>query len=124
MSSNNVWIIAGSRHFQDQDYVSRILDEFAAEHGHPKAVLSGAAKGADRCGECWASKSGIPIIRFHADWNKHGKAAGPLRNNQMAEYAKDSGVLFLFWDGKSPGSRSMLQAAQKHGITVHQFITE
>ena len=117
-----VWIIAGIRHFSDNGYMEAQLERHALLNGYPDEVVSGTAKGADSCGEAWARIHGIPVRRFPADWNTHGRSAGPIRNNQMAEYARNDGVLFLFWDGKSAGSRSMLAAAQKRGIPVIQFI--
>ena len=118
-----VWIIAGSRHFDDQQYMSSKLTEYAETYGYPREVVSGAAKGADHCGEIWAADNEIPIKRFPADWAQHGRAAGPIRNTAMATYAGNSGILFLFWDGTSPGSASMLYIAQRCGIPVIQFIT-
>ena len=52
---------------------------------------------------------------FPAEWNKHGKKAGPLRNKEMAEYAD---ALLLIWDGKSAGSKSMKKEMEKLGKLV------
>ena len=43
-----------------------------------------------------ASK-GMKHVRFDTDWNKHGRAAGPIRNKQMAEYGD---ALLIIWDGE------------------------
>lgn len=120
----NIWIIAGSRHFNNVKYMFSELNRYADMYGYPETVVSGTARGADTCGELWAGKHGIAVKKFPADWNAHGKKAGPIRNNMMAEYAKDNGMLFLFWDGQSAGSRSMLQAAQIRNIPVVQFIID
>lgn len=69
-------------------------------------VVSGTARGIDRLGELWAERRGIPVKRFPADWNKHGKAAGFIRNREMAIYG--DGALVL-WDGKSRGSKNMYE---------------
>lgn len=58
----------------------------------------------DQFGESWAEKRGIAVKRFPADWNKHGKAAGPIRNAQMADYAD---TCVAFWDGESRGTKDM-----------------
>lgn len=76
-------------------------------------VVSGGAKGADFEGEEWALFYHIPIIRFLPDWLTHGRAAGPIRNAAMADYAD---ALILVWDGKSRGSRDMLQKAKAKGL--------
>ena len=118
------WIIAGSRNLSDKKYVVSALNEYANAHGYPCEVVSGGSRGADFLGEVWAEQNGIPVKRFPADWDKYGRSAGPIRNGQMAEYAKPNGILLLFWDGKSPGSRSMLNEARKRNIPVVQFIVK
>ena len=47
---------------------------------------------------------------FNADWNKHGRAAGPMRNKQMADYAD---VLIAVWDGQSKGTKNMIDQMNK-----------
>lgn len=73
-------------------------------------VVSGTARGADRRGEAWANMNNISIKRFPADWDKYGKAAGHIRNAEMAKYA-DAAI--IFWNGVSPGTRSMIDLAKK-----------
>lgn len=79
-------------------------------------VVSGGARGIDYLGEVWANDNGIPVVRFEADWNKYGPAAGPIRNREMAEYVKKSGYLFSVWDGKSKGTKNMIKEAQERFI--------
>lgn len=79
---------------------------------YPTEVVSGGARGIDKLGELWAKHRGIPVKRFPADWDKHGKAAGAIRNREMAEYA--DGALVL-WDGESRGSKNMYETMQKLG---------
>lgn len=63
----------------------------------------------------------VTYREFPADWDTHGRAAGPIRNREMAEYAD---ALLLIWDGKSPGSASMLKEARKAGLKIVQVIIE
>lgn len=100
-------IIAGTRDFDDYEAMRNVL---RGEHLRITEVVSGTASGADALGEQWAEEHGILITKFRADWKKHGKAAGPIRNAEMAAYAD---YLFLFWDGKSRGSASMLREMKK-----------
>ena len=79
-------------------------------------VVSGGAAGIDRLGEQWAHAFRVPVATFPADWQTHGKAAGPIRNKQMAEYAD---ALIAIWDGKSHGTANMIQEAKKRGLPVH-----
>jgi len=71
--------------------------------------LSGGCKGADILGERYAKENGFKIERHPAKWNKYGRAAGPLRNKQMAELCD---YVICFWDGKSKGSKSMIEYAK------------
>jgi len=110
-------IIAGSRHLK---FGLMLISDGVKEAGfEPTTILSGASFGADTYGEMWAEERNIPVVQYPADWNKHGKAAGPIRNAQMAENAD---ALLLIWDGKSRGSASMLHEAQKRGLKIHQVI--
>ena len=113
-------IIAGSRDFDDYEMmVGRMLQVERALHDNKQEmaeVVSGHAKGADKLGETWAWFNNIPVKLFPADWQHKGKAAGIVRNRQMAEYAD---VLVLFWDGKSRGSLNMLQTARELGLDTH-----
>lgn len=74
-------------------------------------VVCGCAIGADKMGEQWASSNDKAIRFMPADWTRHGKAAGPIRNRKMAEYA-DAAI--ILWDGKSPGSRNMIDEMIRH----------
>ena len=75
-------------------------------------VVSGTARGIDKLGELWAKHRGIPVKRMPADWDKHGKAAGAIRNREMAVYA--DGALIL-WDGESRGSKNMYETMRGLG---------
>lgn len=81
-------------------------------------VVSGKAAGGDRAGEVYADLMNIPVKSFPADWTKHGKKAGPLRNIDMAEYADAAVVL---WDGKSTGSWHMVQEMTKRQKPCYIF---
>ncbi len=109
-------IIAGCRDVDDFGIVDAALTEFYYQHGCPTEVVSGAAMGADMLGERWAKLHFIPVARFPANWDEHGKAAGPIRNRQMAEYAD---ALVAVWDGKSKGTKNMIDEATKRGLVVH-----
>lgn len=105
-------IIAGTRTFNDKGLLFRVMDKLTAPLMEV-TVLSGAAKGADALGEEWAHSWYWVVLRYHADWDKHGKAAGPIRNEQMAENAD---ALVAFHDGSSPGTADMIERARKHKL--------
>ena len=123
-------IIAGNRDFDDpvfNDIVSFMIppyDEFTYEDVE---IISGGCSGADAMAEAYAKDYGITLKVFPADWNKYGKSAGPIRNEQMAKYAttdSDSCMLIAFWDGKSRGTKNMIDTALKYKLDVHVFMWE
>lgn len=105
-------IIAGSRGITEYAMVDRAVreSEFPITE-----VISGGARGADRLGEEWARRNEIPIRRFMADWERHGKRAGLVRNEEMADHAEG---LIAVWDGQSPGTKHMIETAEKKGLKV------
>jgi len=107
-------IIAGGRDFHNYEHFKAAL-KFLFQNTVPTEIVSGGANGADKMGERYAAEKGIPLKLFPADWNAHGKAAGPIRNEQMALYAD---ALVAFWDSKSRGTKSMIDLARKNGLKV------
>jgi hypothetical protein len=113
-------IVAGSRYFKD---FKRLIDELLKIQKDVTIdeIVSGGCHGADKYGECWADLFDIPVKIFKADWKKYGKAAGPIRNKEMAEYGD---MLVLFWDGKSKGSANMLKTMQSLNKKCIEVIVE
>lgn len=79
-------------------------------------VISGGAAGVDMLGERYADEHGIPCERHPADWGKYGRAAGPIRNHEMAQCAN---ALIAVLMGKSRGTRNMIQQAREAGLPVY-----
>lgn len=114
-------IIAGSR---SEKRFAQVILAFKATNLPLDAVtevVSGCADGVDRLGEQWAQMAGIPVKRFPAKWAAYGKAAGRQRNLEMAVYAD---ALIAVWDGKSPGTRHMIQTAERMGLKVFVYRTD
>jgi hypothetical protein len=95
-------IIAGSRNLENYLLVEQAMHRCGYD---VTEVVCGCADGADTLGERWARINNIPVTEMPANWDRDGKAAGPIRNREMANYA-DAAV--IVWDGNSPGSRNML----------------
>ncbi|MDB5584871.1 MAG: hypothetical protein JWR80_10047 [Bradyrhizobium sp.] len=90
------------------------LDHLHAERRFTDLV-NGAAKGADRHAVRWALPRGLTINSFGPDWRKHGKAAGPIRNQQMVDIGKpDLVVAFPGGDGTA----DMVRRAKAANIEV------
>lgn len=104
-------IIAGPRDLFDYKLVEQAvqLSQFEITE-----VVSGGAPGVDTNGEKWASIHKVPIKRFPADWAKHGRAAGPIRNQEMAMYA---GALIAIYTG-SPGTKNMINQAKARDLKM------
>lgn len=113
-------IIAGSRDGFTYNDVVKALEEsgFSKEITE---VVSGGARGVDRYGEEWANCNGVAIKRFIPDWNGLGKKAGHIRNRRMGDYA-DS--LVALWDGKSSGTKGMIEYAQQKGLKIYVYFKE
>lgn len=108
-------IIAGGREFERYYTFDRAMQDLAARISE---VVSGGARGADAMGERFAEVHEIPLAKFPADWKTHGKAAGHIRNYEMAQYAD---ALIAFWDGESRGTRNMIDTALREGLEVHVY---
>ncbi len=95
-------IIAGSRSLDNYLLVTEAMQRCGYT---VTEVVCGMATGVDNLGERWATTNNIPVKQMPANWNRDGKAAGPIRNREMAKYA-DAAV--IIWDGKSAGTRNMV----------------
>lgn len=82
-------------------------------------IVCGGAQGVDSEGEHFASHMDLPVKYFPADWDKYGKAAGPIRNGQMANYAD---ALLLIWDGDSKGSKNMRYSMADKEKPIYEII--
>lgn len=120
MSDDLRIIVAGSRTFNDYDLLESTLSDYLKENNDNATIISGAARGADQIGERFARHHGYNLKCFPAQWDAYGRSAGPIRNREMAKYAAEGrGVLFAFWDGKSRGTKSMIDLAKQYGLEVH-----
>jgi ribonuclease HI len=111
-------IIAGTRHYNDYPIFHKTLLKNISDLKidlNTIEVVSGTCEGVDKMGERFAKSNNLKIHEFPADWLKYGRAAGPIRNRKMAEFAD---MLICFWDGKSKGTTNMISTANKHKLNV------
>lgn len=113
-------IIAGSRDLVLEGGMGGLY-EWMRSFGlsHPSEIVSGMSGNIDNLAAAWAKHADVNLVEFHANWEKQGKAAGPIRNRKMAEYGD---VLLLLWNGKSKGSASMKAEMEKLGKPIHEVI--
>lgn len=110
-------IIAGTRTFDNYPLLCSFCDKCLSqkELTNDIVIISGAAKGADTLGEHYARMKGFAVESHPADWEKHGRAAGPIRNAEMADTAD---ALIAFWDGQSRGTANMIETARKKSLKI------
>lgn len=110
-------IIAGTRMFADYTLLCSSCDRLLSQKGltHDIIIVSGTARGADKLGERYAKERGYNVELFPADWENKGRAAGYIRNADMADNAD---ALIAFWDGTSHGTAHMIDIARKKNLPV------
>lgn len=110
-------LVCGGREFDDY---ARLQIELDAMHKDAAVslLIHGGALGADRLAARWAFSRAIPAMSFPANWEKHGKAAGPMRNQQMLEQRPD--IVVAFPGGK--GTADMARRARNAGVPVREIV--
>ena len=106
-------IIAGSRTIKDYDIVKEAIEKSGFQI---TTLISGTAPGVDQLGEKWANENGVSIEIHPADWDKWGRAAGPIRNKEMADCAE---ACIIVWDKVSKGTKNMMMQAIKNGLKLY-----
>jgi hypothetical protein len=108
-------LICGARDFDDISAIKRVIDNLNQDD----IIIHGDASGADSIAGLLASKRGLQIMAFPAQWNKYGKAAGPIRNQQMIIDGKPN-MVYAFYTDKvhSRGTKNMVKQAKEAGIPV------
>jgi hypothetical protein len=112
-------IVAGGRDFNNYALLRSTI--FTLVHsklysGYGISIVSGMARGADSLAVEFATTHNVKLYQFPADWATYGKAAGPIRNREMAKFAD---VLLAFWDGQSAGTRNMIDEMSRLRKRVH-----
>ena len=116
-------IIAGSRDITDPSVLEQAIKDAPFSI---TSVVSGGCRGADKLGESWASKNKLTCEVISANWDLFGKAAGYIRNEEMAQRAE---ALVAIWKidkngNGSKGTRNMISIAKRHGLKVHVFMVK
>lgn len=113
-------IVAGGRDFMDYRLLFDTIFNLANNvyRDQEVSIVSGMANGADALGYRFAKQNDIVVYEFPADWNQYGKRAGFMRNEQMGDFADG---LLAFWDGKSKGTKHMIDYMTKLGKDTHIY---
>ena len=110
--------VAGGRNFNDYKVLTVILTQYLSGATEKAAIVSGGAKGADALGERYAREHRMELHIYPAEWQTYGKRAGFIRNAAMAHIADE---LVAFWDGRSHGTRNMIEQMLHLGKPVAVF---
>jgi hypothetical protein len=106
-------LVCGDRNWKNK----KVLDYFLGRLPITE-LIHGGCKGADMLAAAWAAEHEIPCREFEADWDKHGKAAGPIRNRQMLDERPKIVVAFHDFLPNSKGTRDCVTEAKKRGIVT------
>ena len=105
--------IVGSREFTDYERFCLVVDGYHAFEA--SEIVSGGARGTDTMAERYAFERNIPIKVHVAEWNVHGKSAGPIRNQKIVD---DADEMIAFVNKHSIGTFDSIRRATKKGIPV------
>jgi hypothetical protein len=112
-------LVCGGRDYSDRQRIRSVLSEYLPAPGIDEpTVVHGAARGADRLAKEEAQDLGFWVEDFEANWGKHGKAAGPIRNRAMLDTKPD--LVIAFPGGK--GTADCVAEARRRGITVREVL--
>jgi hypothetical protein len=111
-----VALITGDRNWTDKRLIQEWLKRLDIT-----AVIEGGARGADALAGQSASELGIEVAEVPADWDKHGRAAGPIRNAEMLKLNPDIVLAFHGNLRESKGTKDMVRRANKAGVPVWLF---
>lgn len=107
-------IICCGRDYDDRDTLFKELDELRTQR-RITCVVHGMASGADSLAREWGNRRGLEVIGYPADWRRHGRAAGPIRNQNMLDSERPDFVI-AFPGGR--GTADMVSRATSAGVEV------
>jgi hypothetical protein len=109
-------LVCGSRQFSDSLTATVTIMDRLASLPEGAVVIHGGALGADKIAAEVAADYGHEVHAFYADWDKHGKKAGIIRNLQMLAERPD--LVIAFWNGSSRGTGHTITEARRRNVPV------
>jgi hypothetical protein len=107
-------LVCGDRNWKNRDKILARLYELEGD----VTVIHGACRGADNLAGEVAISLGYKVRRFPADWDKHGVAAGPIRNREMLDQQPHLVIAFHSNLSSSRGTADTVAEARRRGIPV------
>jgi hypothetical protein len=113
-------LITGSRTWTDPDPITRVLNQLHSWQTDRLVIVHGACRnGVDAIADAWCRHNSVSAERHPADWQRHGKAAGPRRNAVMV--ATKPALCLAFIRDNSPGATGCANTAEKAGIPTVRY---
>jgi len=114
-------LVTGSRDSQDESTFDQDVRRWIAENaeGREVVIIHGGARGLDMIADEWANANGVALERHGADWFKHGKTAGPIRNQEMVDSGADVCLAYPLVLGSPSGTMDCMIKAYCAGIPVY-----
>ena len=111
-------LVSGCRNYNNYNEAKKYIESciYNLRNNYTLIFLSGGCRGADALGERYANENNFEVEYYPADWKKFGKGAGPKRNLEMV---KNADYIICFWDGKSKGTKSLLEFAKKFNKIIN-----
>lgn len=117
-------MVAGSRPITDYDFVSNNIRDILIKNNIDISnitIISGGAKGVDLLAKRFALENNTGYLEFLPNWGQFGKSAGIKRNIEMLE---NSNFIICFWDGKSKGTKFVINYCNKKKVPFEVVINE
>jgi YspA, cpYpsA-related SLOG family len=116
-------IVCGDRRWTDRDFIHDVIAEEITKHVTSLVIVEGDARGADTIAGQVARALHLDLVIVPADWNTHGKAAGPIRNKQMLDYILPDGMIIAFHNNlhESKGTKNMVMYGLNAEIPVWHY---
>lgn len=115
-------LVCGGRDYDNRERVRRTLDaalKAAQSAGKVAVIIHGNARGADLLADQYARERSLKVLSFPADWNLHGRRAGPIRNIKMLTESQPH-VIIAFKGGN--GTAHMVRIGKEAGVPVYEVI--
>lgn len=111
-------LICGDRYWNNFKIIDKVLANLPVDC----MIIHGDCRGADKISGYLANKRGMAVFPYKADWYKHGKAAGPIRNQEMLDFFEPKMVIAFHSNiVNSKGTKDMLNRAHKCGLPFYLY---